>query len=696
MTTASTQTSLTGRLRIFALAGTLAISAMIPSVPATLASGDDIVVTPTAVVNPDEQFDISAEGGLVGLSARVNAGGDGVNLRVTAAHDSDVVTSVPDGTIVTLRVDQVDTVYDADGITRWWPVSIEGQDGWISGFYLSNPGTSDAASDGTAGADATESTASNVPYDYTGSMTAMISADGDGLVLRAEPDRNSEPVTSLPEGTIVDLRIDMLDTVYDAEGTRWWPVAVDGNEGWVSGFYLVDPEGAASDPSTSAPAENVPDLVFDVGDTVAVDTETGSGLVVRVDPSPDAERLTSLRETQEVQIIGGPESYDGSVNGWYLISTGEVTGYVDGDLLILVTAASVPDEVDDGEEAVEGDFAVGDYAEIRTTDGEGVDLRAEGNVESDQTGFAPNQGLVEILSGPTGNGWYEIRWDQQTGFIDGSLLIAAEAPQSALTTPVATEAPSATEAPVEGAAFTNGGYAAIDAGSDVGVNVRDEPGTDAGRAGFLDEGAVVRVTEGPEADDDGNDWYRVTDGEQSGWVRADLLVASEAPADVDDEPAAEEEAEPAATEAPPPAEQADTSGFVLPLSDFNFTQDFGCSSLGFYTYDPAFGCSVHDGVDLAAPSGTPLNAVGAGTVVAAGWCDCGLGYYVEIDHGDGLHTVYGHMASQPTVSAGQSVAQGDTIGPVGSTGLSTGPHVHFMVRQDGVAQDPKNYLPPVS
>jgi murein DD-endopeptidase MepM/ murein hydrolase activator NlpD len=100
-------------------------------------------------------------------------------------------------------------------------------------------------------------------------------------------------------------------------------------------------------------------------------------------------------------------------------------------------------------------------------------------------------------------------------------------------------------------------------------------------------------------------------------------------------------------------------------------------------------------VDLAAPSGTPIKAVGAGTVVAAAWCDCGLGYYVEIDHGDGTHSVYGHMASQPTVATGQTVNQGDLIGQVGSTGLSTGPHLHFMIRQDGATQDPKSYLPPL-
>ena len=66
---------------------------------------------------------------------------------------------------------------------------------------------------------------------------------------------------------------------------------------------------------------------------------------------------------------------------------------------------------------------------------------------------------------------------------------------------------------------------------------------------------------------------------------------------------------------------------------------------------------------------------------------------MKIDHGNGFKTLYGHMAELPWVSAGDAVAKGDVIGPVGSTGASTGPHVHFIVQLNGVAQDPLAYLP---
>lgn len=99
---------------------------------------------------------------------------------------------------------------------------------------------------------------------------------------------------------------------------------------------------------------------------------------------------------------------------------------------------------------------------------------------------------------------------------------------------------------------------------------------------------------------------------------------------------------------------------------------------------------LHEGVDIAAPSGTPIWAAAAGTVIYAGWLG-GYGNLVVVDHGNGLATAYAH-ASAVLVSVGQSVGQGETVSLVGSTGNSSGPHLHFEVRVNGSAVDPLLYL----
>ena len=98
----------------------------------------------------------------------------------------------------------------------------------------------------------------------------------------------------------------------------------------------------------------------------------------------------------------------------------------------------------------------------------------------------------------------------------------------------------------------------------------------------------------------------------------------------------------------------------------------------------------HRGLDLAAPTGTPIGAMAAGTVTFAGDRG-GYGNVVIIDHGDGTETRYAHQ-DRMSVTVGQTVVAGETIGTVGSTGLSTGPHLHLELRRDGEAVDPAPLL----
>lgn len=103
------------------------------------------------------------------------------------------------------------------------------------------------------------------------------------------------------------------------------------------------------------------------------------------------------------------------------------------------------------------------------------------------------------------------------------------------------------------------------------------------------------------------------------------------------------------------------------------------------------GTDFHPGIDIANDMGTPIYATADGVVTVAGWNSGGYGNMVDIDHGNGVMTRYGH-ASYVVVTAGQHVKRGQIIAYMGSTGFSTGPHVHYEVRVNGQAVDPAGYI----
>ena len=102
--------------------------------------------------------------------------------------------------------------------------------------------------------------------------------------------------------------------------------------------------------------------------------------------------------------------------------------------------------------------------------------------------------------------------------------------------------------------------------------------------------------------------------------------------------------------------------------------------------------ALHLGVDLAAAMGQPVFAADSGVVTFAGWSNWGYGNMVMLDHGNGWTTLYSHF-SQWNVSCGQSVNKGQIVGLAGSTGNSTGPHLHFEMNYQGSRPNPFSYLP---
>ena len=126
--------------------------------------------------------------------------------------------------------------------------------------------------------------------------------------------------------------------------------------------------------------------------------------------------------------------------------------------------------------------------------------------------------------------------------------------------------------------------------------------------------------------------------------------------------------------------------WVMPISYTKLTSPFG------YRWHPISGkWKMHKGVDLAAPTGTKIVATRSGYVSVASYEEDGAGWYVQINHGDGYKSIYMHM-THFIVKVGQYVNAGDVIGYCGSTGGSTGNHLHFGIAKDGTYMNPRLFL----
>ena len=126
--------------------------------------------------------------------------------------------------------------------------------------------------------------------------------------------------------------------------------------------------------------------------------------------------------------------------------------------------------------------------------------------------------------------------------------------------------------------------------------------------------------------------------------------------------------------------------WLIPINYTRFSSPFGMR------WHPVYGgWRMHYGVDLSAPSGTPIYASRGGVITTASYQEGGAGYYVSINHGDGYSSIYMHMTKY-NVQAGQYVEAGEVIGYVGTSGGSTGYHLHFGIAYNGTYVDPQKYI----
>jgi murein DD-endopeptidase MepM/ murein hydrolase activator NlpD len=180
--------------------------------------------------------------------------------------------------------------------------------------------------------------------------------------------------------------------------------------------------------------------------------------------------------------------------------------------------------------------------------------------------------------------------------------------------------------------------------------------------------------------------FLIHSGQTAALVGAGLLAMAAAPlsptAPLAAAPAARPEAPPVQAVAHPAGPVTRTIVFQAPLPGHAVNSPFGLRKLSFEAH-----ARQHKGVDIAAPKGSSVYATAEGVVARTGYDAGGYGNFVELRHPNGMTSLYGHL-SRIDVSRGRTIAGGDRLGLVGSTGRSTGPHLHFEVRRADVVVNP--------
>ncbi len=274
--------------------------------------------------------------------------------------------------------------------------------------------------------------------DYSG-LQAITANSVDGVNVRAEPGVESEILLSVPDGNIVDLRVDDTKTVTTSDDIRWWPVSIWGVDGWVAGMYLASVDGETSTPDASDEAatdettddttetdtSSSADGAWVAGDYVASTTEF---LAMRAGPGTSESRIAWLGEGDVVQIVDGP--FMNGDTDWWLISDGSITAYVFGGYI--TTASELDIDAPAAEETVI--FSAGDTVIVALGSG-GANIRDDATADGELMGTISEGVVLSVIDGPSydadGAPWYlldisEIS-DDSRGFVIGEALALTDA-----------------------------------------------------------------------------------------------------------------------------------------------------------------------------------------------------------------------------------------------------------------------------
>jgi len=629
-----------------------------------------------------------------------NTGGDAILLRSDAGYQFAVLAQLGAGTPVTILAGPI----AGDDGNLWYRVAVGGTTGYLFAAYLA------PASQVSAAAVATGTATTN---NATSEAKIVAGTGGDLLRMRDGADLSAAVIGGIPEGATVSL----TGGARLNGGQTWYPIAYKGMVGWVASDYLGATDAGA------APATDRQSLALTVGEHVAVSGTGDWDLRLRASVGLDAGTIAAAPEGTVIRILDGPLS-DGAGNAWYAVDYDGIQGYSSAAYLTW-TAAALSSRAPIVAAANVGTLSVGNHAAVSNTGGWPLRIRTNAALDGGVAAAAPEGAVLRVLGGPTsdatGNAWYPVDYDGVQGFAGVDYLSTTTAALSARQ-PLATASASTGATAATSDSFGEGMRVAVSNTGGWNLRLRSAAGVESAVAGAADEGTVLLVLGGPTTDAQGNAWYDVSYDGVNGFARANYLSPTEAalssrpvtptPAPVQavaaatsapapapaaqpavPAPAAQPTAAPQPTATPPPAPNpapsaasaqaaSATGNFIYPAKG-TFTQGFGENVA-------VYGPGGHNGIDIANAVGTPVVASDAGTVTFAGWHG-GLGNAVIIDHGNGFRTEYGH-ASALKVTVGQKVSQGQVIMAMGSTGFSTGSHVHFSVVKNGVYQNPLNYL----
>lgn len=336
---------------------------------------------------------------ILGESAQVSyTQGAGVNVRDAIGFNGSIVTTLDEGVAVTV----LDGPVMAEDGSYWYYVAAVGIEGWIISDYLALP---------------------------PGSYAQIVNTGGDGVNVRAAASVESGIITTLHEGTSVEI---VDGPITGDDGASWMLIDFEGITGWVHTNFVADAATAGSGSSDEAAR------ITNVSWTAYVVGTEGHGLRIRTASSLDSETLAVIPEGAAVNILAG-DIYGADGSAWYNVEFEGIVGYSmasylgDSAPVYEEPAAEAPavEEVVAEPATEESGLWPGANAQVTGTGGGGINLRYEAGYNGGVVTVIPEGSVVAVLEGPiwdgSGSPWYQVEYSGMTGWAHGGYLVYTEA-----------------------------------------------------------------------------------------------------------------------------------------------------------------------------------------------------------------------------------------------------------------------------